>query len=165
MSYFIRYVHFSQDSWVMMVSGCHIDTKLRFKHLRERFTQKKTEPRSKKTAIPADVCVVQLPPPLVDDLIDRGLLVPRPRHDVLVIGRDVAAEDGGRLLGLQEGKKTAMSEVWKDRPQAGAAGCGVGSVPGRCWRRRGSSTRSAGCLCPCSRTIYLQTDVRLAWLA
>lgn len=48
MSYFIRYVHFSQDSWVMMVSGCHIDTKLRFKHLRERFTQKKTEPRSKK---------------------------------------------------------------------------------------------------------------------
>lgn len=42
---------------------------------------------------------------LVDDLVDGGLLVARPRHDVLVVRRDVAAQDGRRLLGLLETKQ------------------------------------------------------------
>ena len=43
---------------------------------------------------------------LVDHLVHRGLLVPRARHDVLVVGRDVAAEHGRRLLGLQNKAQT-----------------------------------------------------------
>lgn len=42
---------------------------------------------------------------LVDDLVDGGLLVAGAGHDVLVVRRDVTAQDGRWLLGLQEEKK------------------------------------------------------------
>lgn len=37
---------------------------------------------------------------LVDHLVNGGLLVPRARHDVLVVCGDVAAQDRGGFLGL-----------------------------------------------------------------
>ena len=37
---------------------------------------------------------------LVDDLVHRGLLVPWPRHYVLIVCRDVTAQHGRRLLRL-----------------------------------------------------------------
>lgn len=39
----------------------------------------------------------------VNDLVDRSFLVPRASHDELVVGGDIAAEDGGGFLGLQRG--------------------------------------------------------------
>lgn len=43
----------------------------------------------------------------VDDLIHRGFLVSRARHDVFVVSRDITAQDGRRLLGLED-----ASAVW-----------------------------------------------------
>ena len=42
---------------------------------------------------------------LVDNLVDRGLLVSRTRHDVFIIRRNVTAQDGRRLLGLRNNVK------------------------------------------------------------
>jgi len=48
-------------------------------------------------------------PLLVDDLVDRGLLVAGPRDNVLVITGDVAAQYGGRLLGHKDGSSIRRS--------------------------------------------------------
>jgi len=45
---------------------------------------------------------------LVNDLVDGGLLVPGARHDVLVVCRNVTAQDRGRLLGLQKNKRNII---------------------------------------------------------
>jgi len=47
---------------------------------------------------------------LVDDLVHGGLLVPGARHDVFVIGGDVAAQDGGRLLRL---RRKGTNRSWR----------------------------------------------------
>lgn len=81
--------------------------------------------------------MLALVPSLVDDLVDGGLLVSGSRHDVLVVGRDVAAQDGGRLLGLGKAKPatvsqrpgTASFQVLPRRPYLEYAGA-VGSPPG-----------------------------------
>jgi len=46
---------------------------------------------------------------LVVDLVDCRLLIPRARHNVLVVYGDVAAQHGGRLLRLLRGTKESWT--------------------------------------------------------
>lgn len=72
----------------------------------------------------------------VDHLIHGGFLVPRARHDVLVIPRDVAAQHGGGFLGLQEGGERAEVRT----------GCSSSQQPARCSHGRGKVTGATASL-------------------
>lgn len=62
----------------------------------------------------------------VNDLVDRSFLVPRASHDELVVGGDIAAEDGGSFLGLQRGGYEPQPHSQPPQPKGALEGISLG---------------------------------------
>lgn len=117
---------FHKTSWKQGLRNEALLHRVEPKHPPKKKKRKKVQPK-KSTVIPMMRLSRRVPgrtaglsvevqtqsgvPSLIDDLVHRGLLVSGTCHDVFVVGWNVAAQDGGRLLRLLDTQHRDVSSA------------------------------------------------------